>query len=455
MKELLAILDVGKTNTKLILAEAHSGREVFSAKRNNTSIDTLLGRELDVAAIEQWFCDVLRSTPHTAQVAALVPIAHGATAVLIDADGNVLAAPDYEDPRFNEVATAYERVRDNVDITLSPPLPLGLNLGRQLYYFQTRTPVLFARAAHILLYPQYWAWRFSGVLSSEVTSLGCHTDLWQPVTRTFSPLATAQGWDRLLPAIRGAHETLGGVTPQMAQATGLDRSCRVVCGIHDSNASYLEHLLNRDREQPFAVISSGTWTVVMANRGDLTRLRADHDMLANVDAFGSPVPTARFMGGREYEAIAQSATPIDLAALQSVLRQQAYALPSFANAGPFPGRTGKLIGAAALNDAERAGLATLYIALMSDLLLDSLGMNGDVIVDGPLAANPFFASLLKTLRPLANVYRKAGASGVCSRAASYLAGFQVASESASPAVSELELPQLDAYRRAWCEQLPY
>jgi len=31
----------------------------------------------------------------------------------------------------------------------------------------------------------------------------------------------------------------------------------------------------------------------------------------------------------------------------------------------------------------------------------------------------------------------------------------VAAESASPAVSELELPQFDAYRRAWRKQLPY
>ena len=28
------------------------------------------------------------------------------------------------------------------------------------------------------MYPQYWAYRLTGVLANEVTSLGCHTDLW-------------------------------------------------------------------------------------------------------------------------------------------------------------------------------------------------------------------------------------------------------------------------------------
>ncbi len=90
----------------------------------------------------------------------------------------------------------------------------------------------------------------------------------------------------------------------LAAATGLDSACEVACGIHDSNASYLRFLMDREREA-FTVVSSGTWTIVMANRGDLRRLREDRDMLANVNAFGAPVATARYMGGREYEAIAQ------------------------------------------------------------------------------------------------------------------------------------------------------
>ena len=68
------------------------------------------------------------------------------------------------------------------------------------------------------------------------------------------------------------------------------------CGIHDSNASYLCYRVGRPAGQPFAVVSSGTWTVIMAHGSDLARLRENRDMLANVDAFGVPVATARFTG---------------------------------------------------------------------------------------------------------------------------------------------------------------
>lgn len=42
------------------------------------------------------------------------------------------------------------------------------------------------------MYPQYWALRLTGIAANEVTSLGCHTDLWNPWTADFHPWST--GW---------------------------------------------------------------------------------------------------------------------------------------------------------------------------------------------------------------------------------------------------------------------
>ena len=153
-------------------------------------------------------------------------------------------------------------------MTYSPNLPQGLNLGRQLYFLQRGIPSCFARVAHILLYPQYWSWRLSGVMASEVTSLGTHTDLWRPHDQSYSTLARKQGWARLMPSMHRATEQLGPLRAGVAAATGLPARCVVACGIHDSNASYLRFLMDREREA-FTVVSSGTWTIVMANRGDL------------------------------------------------------------------------------------------------------------------------------------------------------------------------------------------
>jgi sugar (pentulose or hexulose) kinase len=445
---LIALIDIGKTHAKVLVIDPATGAEIRGSRRANAVVQGPSMRELDVEAISQWLLDALRDAPHRDRIRTIVPVAHGAAAVLIDRDNRVLAAPDYEDACFERANAEYRQQRDAYQSTYSPDLPLGLNLGRQLFFLQEAQPQLFSRVAHVLLYPQFWAWRLSDVMASEVTSLGCHSDLWLPREQTFSKLALARGWDKLFPPTKLASDVLGPISAEVAAATGLDPQCQVSCGIHDSNASYLKFLTTRDHTAPFTVISSGTWTVVMANRADLSRLREDKDMLASVDAFGSPVATARFMGGREYEAIAGTDSRPNAPALLNVIERQAMALPSFASGGPFAGREGRMIDADNLSGSERASVATLYVALMCELLIDLLGAEGDVLVDGPLATNPLFGAVLGALLPNRTIALSSGDGGN-TRAACYLAGFHDAQAPTMTPATSLPLQSLPAYREAW------
>jgi L-fuculokinase len=452
---LVAVFDVGKTNAKLSLVDVALGREVWSARRANDVVQGAACRELDVAAIERWLLESLRDAPGRERIAVIVPIAHGAAAVLVDHAGEVLVAPDYEDTCFDEVGAEYAPLRDAYSSTFSPGLPHGLNLGRQLFYLQTRHAGLFQRAAHLLLYPQYWAWRLSGVLAAEVTSLGTHTDLWRPHERAYSSLARKQGWARMMPPQRAANDRLGRLKQSVVAASSLDANCEVACGIHDSNASYLRFLLDREREA-FTVVSSGTWTIVMANRGDLQRLREERDMLANVNAFGAPVATARYMGGREYDVIARGEHPrggdeptVD--AVIEVLARGAMALPSFASAGPYSGRPGRIEAAEGLDGTQRAALATLYSVLMTSLLIESLGSAGEIFVDGPLARNPLFARLLAACVPTGTVRTYPEGGGT--RVAAHLARQTAPAADVPASVAPLRLPELLDYQSNWRHRL--
>ena len=445
---LVALIDIGKTNAKLSVVDPASGAEIRGSRRANAIIQGPLTRELDVEAIGRWLLDALRDAPHRERIRVIVPVAHGAAAVLVDRDNRVLATPDYEDPCFERMSGAYRAQRDPYQDTYSPDLPLGLNLGRQLFFLQETQPQLFSQVAHVLPYPQYWAWRLSGVMASEATSLGCHSDLWLPQENKFSPLAAARGWQSLFPVRKLASDLLGPISAEVVAATGLDAECQVACGIHDSNASYLKFLIARDRAEPFIAVSSGTWTVVMANRADLSRLREDRDMLASVDAFGSPVATARFMGGREYEAISGTDARPNLPALLNIIDRQAMALPTFASGGPFAGREGRLVNAESLSGSERASMATLYVALMCELLIEMLGAAGDVLIDGPLATSALFGSVLAACLPGRSVWLSPGDGGN-TRAACYLAGFHDAPSEPMTAAPPLVLKSLPAYRDAW------
>ena len=112
------------------------------------------------------------------------------------------------------------------------------------------------------------------------------------------------------------------------------------------------------------MISTGTWVIIMAV-GGTARLDPEADMLANVDVRGEPVPTARFMGGREYSVLAGDApADADEADIAAIIASGALALPAFSDqGGPFAARKGVIEGKAPTTPKARAALATLYSAL--------------------------------------------------------------------------------------------
>ncbi len=464
MAGLIAVLDIGKSNTRLFLV-APDGGIIWSCARASAAISCapLPGEPtpalaLDIEGIEAWLLHALGTCPHRQQIRAILPIAHGAAMVLTGSGGKVLLAPDYEDPYFERCRAEYELLRDPFSESLSPNLTAGLNLGRQIFTLQRLAPRFFTKVEMILTYPQYWAWRLSGVAASEITSLGCHTDLWLPAQGGFSHLARAMGWTGYFPPLQPASHALGGLRPEIAAATGLAPGCTVFCGIHDSNASYLAHLVTQPAGKDFTVVSSGTWCVIFAPAAPLANLREAEDMLCNLDARGGLVPTARFMAGREYAAIAgpegARATPT-LEGLACVLAAGALALPSFAPGGPFPEAPGQMLAASALAPEGRAALATLYCALMVDNSLERLGVSGAILIDGPLAASPLFPRILKSLRPDAEILPAQSKVGIIP-AVLWLTAAARPAPSGTPARSEA-LPNaadLRAYRDRWRQALP-
>jgi len=448
----LIVLDIGKTNAKLALLDA-GGHVLAEQRRPNTIVNDGPYPHHDTDGLWNWMLATCRSFAAQAEVSAIVPVTHGATAALVDGDGLVLPVLDYEAelPGLDYVRPPYAE-------TFSPLLPAGLNLGRQLAWLQQQFPAEFARARHILMYPQYWAWRLCGAAAGEATSLGCHTDLWNPRTQQYSSLVDRMNWRRLMPPLAPAWTPLGTLRAEVADATGLPRHCHVLSGIHDSNASLMRYL-SQDGAQapgPRTVLSTGTWMIAAAFGAPLEGLREDADMLANTNALGQPVACMRFMGGREFGALAGSAPEAcSLEDLERLIEQGTMALPCFAaTGGPFAGRSGSIVGPAPRNACERYALATLYTVLMTDYCLDALQASGPLAVEGSFTANPFFGPLLAALRPQQAVSYSDDASGTTCGGwmLRYRDGVHPGSSSAIAARS---LPGLQAYREAWLATAPH
>lgn len=461
-----AVLDIGKTNVKfLIFNQFNELVREFSLK--NQVVATGPYPHADIAGIWGWLKNVLLDCSESQSIQALVITTHGATAALVntadvDGDGLVMPVLDYEYAGVNELDDVYDRVRPPFAETLSPSLPFGLNLGRQLFWLADRDSKSFSRADAILMYPQYWAWRLTGVAASEVTSLGCHTDLWNPQLGGYSALVEQQDWLSLMPPIRHAWEVLGQVTPKVSAETGLSRSCKVYVGLHDSNSSYLRYLVQpgSSAAQDFCVVSSGTWTILMQSGGLQKPLDGNRDMLANCDVRATPVACARFMGGREYELICArlGGSPDDLcgaADIQRALTNYWMVTPDFSGGnGPFGGLLPSLVCPKHLSPGVASALATLYCALMIDQRLSDLGSKGDVFIEGAFLKNRLLCRLVAQLRPEQRIFLSKDATGT-------VQGALMLTEWASSASTQLSLEPcepadfawLDEYRSRWLEAI--
>jgi sugar (pentulose or hexulose) kinase len=444
----VAALDVGKTNVKVVLF-GDDGALIAERSRPNAALPPDAQWPYPRLDVEAIFAFLLASL---AELNAVRPIdtisisTHGAAGVLIDANGPCPPPIDYEFAGFGEIDAEYDALRPPFAETLSPRAPRGLNLGRCLYFYERRYPELFARAQAFLMYPQYFLWRLTGELASEVTSLACHGDLWRPGEARLSSLVEARGWTRLIPPLRRAWDAFP-ILPGIAAAAGLSPATRALAGAHDSNLSLAPHILSR--RDPFSVVSTGTWVILMAVGGKCP-LDPAWDMLCNVDVTGRPTPTARFMGGREFAALAGAVPaavgPQDVAA---VVASGARALPAFSDqGGPFAGRAGRIVGEAPQSGPGRAALATLYVALMTKLMLDKLEAPGDFIVEGGFAKTPAFAGVLAALAPGRRVVL-AATTGAAEGAARLARWGQPQPKAETREVSPWAVPGLGDYATKW------
>lgn len=414
----IAVIDIGKTNAKLALVDLDTLQELDVVTRPNTVLPGPPWPHFDVDGIWDFLLDAMARFHQRHGINAISITTHGACAALIGHDGD-LAAPilDYEHVGPDAKAAAYDAIRPPFEETGAPRLPMGLNLGAQLHWQFAEDPELRGRTAAVVTYPQYWGYRLTGASACDVSSLGCHTDLWNPHCGSFSKLVHALGIADLIGAPRRCSDILGPLLPNIAEQAGLDPATPVYCGIHDSNASLLPHVLRQTGS--FSVVSTGTWVIVMSVGADQANLDPTRDTLINVNALGDPVLSARFMGGREYDTILNGdAAEYTEEDIMSVAQNGPMLLPPIiAESGPFQNRRAEWVGSEPPHGSIERTVATgFYLALMTAECLALSGHNGTIIIEGPFAGNPSFCTMLATVTNC-TVEASGGATGTSEGAA--------------------------------------
>jgi sugar (pentulose or hexulose) kinase len=452
------VLDVGSTNTKLVLFDA-AGRPLGERRVESRHIAGPPYRSLDPEPPLALLAESLPEFDAIAPVDVIVPCAHGSALALLDQSGQLaLPVMDYFSEPPAAISTRYRDIAPPFSEVFCPANPMALTLGLQLFWQETIFPEEFARVGTILPWGQYFAWRMTGRAVSGNTELGAQTQLIDVASGGFSSVARRRGWDRLFAPPARAYETIGTLKPEWCRAPLAGR-LEVKAGIHDSNANYLRYLAAGLGD--FTLLSTGTWIIIFDTRSDIGRLDPKHDTATNTDVFSRPVACSRFMGGLEIAAIETGATAGagTADALSALIRRGTFALPSFSDSGgPMPGTggQGRIVGAPPETAAERSALGALYCALMVDQSLHAVDSRSDIIIDGPFGQNALFAAALATLRTPQRLLRSDLRDGTAAGAA-LLA--RISGEADMPRLSigltpvePLDDAGLLAYRSEWLKQ---
>jgi sugar (pentulose or hexulose) kinase len=389
-KKLNVVLDIGKTNVKLTFVDSSNNKTLYSFRTKQENIIRHSIKILNSNSIYEWALTKIVFVGRKYSLDKFVCTAHGTSIALIgEQNQEILACTDYE-YKFDKIFDHYKRLAPNFNESFTPFLENGLNIGQQIYYLYKKNPKMIKNTKFILTYPQYIAWKLSGNFSSEISYLGCHTHLWDFKKNKLSSFVKKLRLENKFPPMRKAWEVIG-------QKKIANSNLQIVNGVHDSNASYL--YFKNSNIKNFTLVTTGTWYIIFNQKTSLTNLNPNLDMLANIDVFGKPVPTIRFMGGREYDNLMKVfKITTNTKALKNFNYKNYLIYPSYASGGAFINKKININFFKKLKKGQIYYLICLYIAFVINFSLNKMKSSNTIILDGPITKNITIMKILSSLR---------------------------------------------------------
>jgi sugar (pentulose or hexulose) kinase len=298
-QKVIAIFDIGKTNKKLFLFNDEYKIVYEQSSKFEEIVDEDGFSCDDIKSLSEWvktsLLDVLSQQEF--DVKAINFSTYGASFVYIDDKGEVVTPLyNYLKPYAENLQKKFYDTYSGEDefsrITASPVLG-NLNSGMQIYRIKFEKPEVFKKIKHALHLPHYVSYLLTGDAHSEITSIGCHTNLWNFDSNEYHQWVKAEGIDRLLPEIKNCTDVLPSIFPGAPDKIGV--------GLHDSSAALIPYLMSVS--EPFILISSGTWCISLNpfNNTPLTIDELKQDCLCYLQYTGQPVKASRLFAGHEHD----------------------------------------------------------------------------------------------------------------------------------------------------------
>ena len=295
----IAIFDIGKTNKKLFLFDEHyhivyekSARFPETTDEDGEGCENLDSLRLFVF---ESLNEVLKSEKF--RIKAINFSAYGASLVYLDEEYKPLAPlysylkayPEFLEMQFYSTYGTQEKIMLE---TASPALG-SLNSGLQLYRLKYEKPENFEKLKYALHLPEYMSFLISGICYSDLTSIGCHTWLWDFRKQDYHSWVYAENLQTKLAPIHSSEE--------VSSTSSIGKTYQIGGGLHDSSAALIPYMVNFS--EPFVLISTGTWCISLNPFTDspLTPQQLRNNCLTHLSYRGKSVKASRIFAGFEHD----------------------------------------------------------------------------------------------------------------------------------------------------------
>lgn len=297
--QVIAVFDIGKTNKKIFLFN-EDYEIVFEKSTNLAEIADEDGDACeDVQALTAWVTETFEEIQklEAFDIVGVNTTAYGASLVHVDENGKPVAPLyNYLKPYPEDLQSAFYKKYGGVvrvsQHTASPVLG-SLNSGMLLYYIMKNKPEIFKRIRYSLHLPQYISSLITGRYCSDITSIGCHTMLWDFTKMAYHDWVYREGIAEKLAPLQSVDDIIEVPVQKGKVQAGI--------GLHDSSAALIPYLINF--KEPFILLSTGTWSISLNpfNDSPLTAEQLQQDCLCFLSYKGVPVKASRLFAGYEHE----------------------------------------------------------------------------------------------------------------------------------------------------------
>lgn len=295
----IAIFDIGKTNKKLFLFDEQY-HMLYEKSENFPETKDEDGDNCEnLPLLTQWVKSCLEAVSNMKDVSlkAVNFSAYGASFVHIDREGKPVAPlynylKPYPANLSKEFYTNYGPELVFSMNTASPVLG-NLNSGLLLYLLKHEKPEIFNKIHYSLHLPQYLSFLVTGRRYSDITSIGCHTAMWNFAQNRYHDWLHRESISNKLAPIFPSDQLIRTEFQKKPVLSGV--------GLHDSSAALIPYLSNFT--DPFVLISTGTWCISLNpfNRNGLTAAELEQDCLCYMEYRGNPIKASRLFAGYEHE----------------------------------------------------------------------------------------------------------------------------------------------------------